>query len=95
MATTASPVREGVAPLRAGQGISFFLRRLHSLTGIIPVGAFLFESKITQSATLPPGSVREDLVNQAFQELGLDPTKALFQLPGASKNPFKGDNLVK
>jgi len=59
------------------------------------VGAFLFESKITQSATLPPGSVREDLVTQAFQELGLDPTKALFTLPGASKNPFKSDDVVK
>jgi hypothetical protein len=58
------------------------------------VGAFLFESKITQSATLPPGAVRDDLVNQAFRELGLDPTKALFQLPGASKNPFKGDALL-
>jgi NitT/TauT family transport system substrate-binding protein len=58
------------------------------------VGAFLFESKVTQSATLPPGAVRDDLVNQAFRELGLDPSKALFQLPGASKNPFKGDALV-
>ena len=36
-------VRPGVAPLRAGQGISFFLRRLHSLSGIVPVGAFLIE----------------------------------------------------
>ena len=47
MATTASPaapvLKRGVAPLRAGQGTSFLLRRLHSLTGIIPVGAFLFE----------------------------------------------------
>ena len=48
MAATASPaapmpVKGGVAPLRAGQGYSFLLRRLHSLTGIIPVGAFLFE----------------------------------------------------
>ena len=34
---------QGVAPLRAGQGTSFFLRRLHSFTGIVPVGAFLFE----------------------------------------------------
>jgi NitT/TauT family transport system substrate-binding protein len=59
------------------------------------VGAFLFESRITQSATLPPGAVREDLVNIAFQELGLDPTKALFQLAGASHNPFTGDDLVK
>jgi succinate dehydrogenase / fumarate reductase, cytochrome b subunit len=48
VATTASPavprqVKGGVAPLRAGQGHSFFWRRLHSLTGIIPIGAFLIE----------------------------------------------------
>jgi succinate dehydrogenase / fumarate reductase, cytochrome b subunit len=41
----------GVAPLRAGQGTSFFLRRLHSLTGIIPVGAFLFEHILISNAT--------------------------------------------
>ena len=45
---TASPapqsqIRGGVAPLRVGQGYSFFWRRLHSLTGIIPIGAFLVE----------------------------------------------------
>ncbi len=33
----------GVQPLRAGQGHSFLLRRLHSLTGIVPIGAFLIE----------------------------------------------------
>ena len=33
----------GVQPLRAGEGHTFFLRRLHSLTGIIPIGAFLIE----------------------------------------------------
>ena len=48
MASTASPsvpaaVRGGVAPLRAGEGHSFFWRRLHSLTGIVPIGAFLVE----------------------------------------------------
>jgi len=36
-------LRGGVAPLRAGEGQSFFWRRLHSLTGIIPVGTFLVE----------------------------------------------------
>jgi succinate dehydrogenase / fumarate reductase cytochrome b subunit len=36
-------MKGGVAPLRAGQGYSFWLRRLHSLSGIVPVGAFLFE----------------------------------------------------
>jgi succinate dehydrogenase / fumarate reductase cytochrome b subunit len=48
VAATASPaapvpVKDGVAPLRAGRGYSFWLRRLHSLSGIVPVGAFLFE----------------------------------------------------
>jgi succinate dehydrogenase / fumarate reductase, cytochrome b subunit len=41
----------GVAPLRAGHGTSFFLRRLHSLTGIIPVGAFLFEHILISNAS--------------------------------------------
>ena len=34
---------KGVQPLRAGQGHSFLWRRLHSLSGIIPIGAFLVE----------------------------------------------------
>jgi succinate dehydrogenase / fumarate reductase, cytochrome b subunit len=56
VATTASPaapisVKRGVAPLRAGQGTSFFLRRLHSLTGIVPVGAFLFEHILISNST--------------------------------------------
>lgn len=60
MATTASPaapisIKRGVAPLRAGQGTSFFLRRLHSLTGIIPVGAFLFEHILISNATAISG----------------------------------------
>lgn len=51
MASSASSVapaiRAGVAPLRAGQGTSFFLRRLHSITGIVPIGAFLLEHFIS------------------------------------------------
>jgi succinate dehydrogenase / fumarate reductase, cytochrome b subunit len=43
MATVASPVERGVSPIRAGEGHSFFWRRLHSLTGIIPIGVFLIE----------------------------------------------------
>src|ERR1700734_1873265 len=35
--------RRGVQPLRAGEGHSFFWRKLHSLTGIMPIGAFLVE----------------------------------------------------
>jgi succinate dehydrogenase / fumarate reductase cytochrome b subunit len=53
--STAPGIRQGVAPLRAGQGVSFFLRRLHSLTGIIPVGAFLFEHILISNATAISG----------------------------------------
>ncbi len=48
MASSAAPaLKPGVAPLRAGQGYSFVLRRLHSLSGIIPIGAFLLEHYIS------------------------------------------------
>lgn len=40
-----------VAPLRAGQGWSFVLRRLHSLSGIVPVGAFLLEHILVSNST--------------------------------------------
>ncbi len=40
---------KGVSPLRAGQGQSFFWRRLHSLTGIVPVGLFLLEHFISNA----------------------------------------------
>src|SRR5579875_2567433 len=43
--------RRGVQPLRAGEGHSFFWRRLHSLTGIIPIGAFLVEHIISNFET--------------------------------------------
>ena len=53
MASTASPpsirTTRGVAPLRAGKGYSFLLRRLHSLTGIIPVGLFLIEHFVSNA----------------------------------------------
>ncbi len=55
--TTPVRVEEGVAPLRAGQGHSFFLRRLHSLTGIIPIGLFLIEHFVSNTfATKGPGA---------------------------------------
>lgn len=39
--------KRGVQPLRAGQGHSFLWRKLHSLTGIVPIGAFLIEHIIS------------------------------------------------
>ena len=61
MASTVSSspvdIETGVAPLRAGQGHSFFLRRLHSLTGIIPIGLFLIEHFVSNAfATKGPGA---------------------------------------
>lgn len=56
MATTQQPathsVRRGVQPLRAGQGNSFVWRKLHSLLGIIPIGAFLLEHLISNFEAL-------------------------------------------
>jgi succinate dehydrogenase / fumarate reductase cytochrome b subunit len=57
--SSASPVKEGavkgVAPLRAGHGTSFLLRRLHSLSGIVPVGAFLVEHILVSNSTAISG----------------------------------------
>ena len=46
-APPATPTLRGVQPLRAGEGHSFFWRKLHSLTGIVPIGAFLVEHIIS------------------------------------------------
>jgi succinate dehydrogenase / fumarate reductase cytochrome b subunit len=56
MATAQQPaahvVRNGVQPLRAGEGTSFVWRRLHSLLGIIPIGAFLLEHLLSNFEAL-------------------------------------------
>ena len=56
MATTQSPAvaspTRGVQPLRAGQGHSFLLRKLHSLSGIVPIGAFLIEHLVSNFEAL-------------------------------------------
>jgi succinate dehydrogenase / fumarate reductase cytochrome b subunit len=49
MASAVTPVARGVPPIRPGQGHSFLLRRLHSLSGIIPIGAFLLEHFISNA----------------------------------------------
>src|SRR3981189_2672564 len=41
-----------VQPLRAGEGNSFLWRKLHSLTGIIPIGAFLVEHIVSNFETI-------------------------------------------
>ena len=56
MATAQHPsapaLRPGVQPLRAGQGTSFLWRKLHSLLGIIPIGAFLLEHLLSNFEAL-------------------------------------------
>ena len=51
---TPSPhgIKGGVQPLRAGEGHSFFWRKLHSLTGIVPIGAFLIEHIVSNFETV-------------------------------------------
>ncbi len=56
MATAQHPVapkiRAGVQPLRAGEGNSFIWRKLHSLLGIIPIGAFFLEHLLSNFEAL-------------------------------------------
>jgi succinate dehydrogenase / fumarate reductase, cytochrome b subunit len=47
-----SALRPGVEPLRAGQGTSFLWHKLHSLLGIIPIGAFLIEHLLSNFEAL-------------------------------------------
>src|SRR6201992_4342503 len=47
---SSKPLR-GVQPLRAGEGHSFLLRKLHSLSGIVPIGAFLVDHIIANFET--------------------------------------------
>lgn len=65
-ATTPAKIEKGVAPLRAGQGHSFFWRRLHSLTGIIPIGIFLIEHFYSNAvATEGPGAYTKQVASLA------------------------------
>lgn len=56
MATSPQPaaptVRAGVSPLRAGKGSTFLWRKLHSLLGVLPIGAFLLEHLLSNFEAL-------------------------------------------
>ena len=56
MATAQQPaaptVRRGVQPLRPARATSFLWRKLHSLLGIIPIGAFLMEHLLSNFEAL-------------------------------------------
>jgi succinate dehydrogenase cytochrome b subunit len=54
--SSSARIPAGVPPLRAGQGNSFLWRRLHSLSGIFPIGVFLLEHFFSNAfATNPNG----------------------------------------
>ena len=58
----ASRIPPGVPALRAGQGHSFLWRRLHSLSGIFPIGAFLIEHFVSNAfATNGVGAYNENV----------------------------------
>ncbi|HXR18250.1 MAG TPA: hypothetical protein VN777_18795 [Terriglobales bacterium] len=83
MAATASPappmpIKGGVAPLRAGHGYSFWLRRLHSLSGIIPVGAFLFEHILISNSAAIGGPAAYARQVRFLASLPLVPVLELF-----------------
>jgi succinate dehydrogenase / fumarate reductase cytochrome b subunit len=52
LGTPGASGKRGVQPLRAGQGHSFLWRRLHSLSGIVPIGAFLIEHLLSNFEAL-------------------------------------------
>lgn len=56
---------------------------------------FLVDTKVVSTPKLADNAVRTDIVDQAFQELGLDPGKELFELPANARNPFKGDEVAE
>lgn len=60
--TNVSPIAPGVPPLRVGEGRSFLWRRLHSMAGIFPVGAFLVEHFVSNVyATNGPNAYAEQV----------------------------------
>jgi len=50
--SAAPSVKSGVPSLRAGEGTSYLWRKLHSLLGIIPLGAFLLEHLLSNFEAL-------------------------------------------
>ncbi len=70
MSSSASPPAEagvsrvpaGIPALRAGEGYSFLWRRLHSLSGIFPIGAFLVEHFISNAFATNGGAAYNENV---------------------------------
>ena len=62
LTTSTQRIEAGVAALQAGQGRQFLLRRLHSLSGIFPIGVFLVEHFFSNAfATNGPAAYNENV----------------------------------
>ena len=59
---SAIKVPAGVPTLRAGEGNSFLWRRLHSLSGIFPIGAFLVEHFLSNAFATNGGAAYNENV---------------------------------
>ena len=59
---TSTRTGAGVPALRAGQGRSFLWRRLHSLSGIFPIGAFLVEHFLSNAFATNGGAAYNENV---------------------------------
>lgn len=59
--------------------------------------SFLRSIDVVVEPEFAPGAIQDDLVTEAFTELGLDPTKPLFVLKESDfgSNPYKGDELLQ
>lgn len=58
---------------------------------------FLHEIKVVVEPQFDPKAIQDDLITEAFKELGLDPSQPLFVIKDGDmgSNPFKGDELIK
>jgi succinate dehydrogenase / fumarate reductase cytochrome b subunit len=59
---TSPRIPAGVPALRAGEGQSFFWRRLHSFSGIFPIGAFLVEHYLSNAFATNGGTAYNENV---------------------------------
>lgn len=59
--------------------------------------SFLHDIKVVVEPEFAQGAIQDDLINEVFRELGLDPSKPLFVLTATDfpVNPYKEDELVE
>ncbi len=58
---------------------------------------FLHEINVVVEPAFAEGAIQDDLINEVFDELGLDPSKPLFVVKEGDlgANPYSGDELAQ